>query len=151
MSQWFTKSGNGFESSVFTNSNTDLSGDGRPFTNVELNSKGEKLMNKPIERLCLTCILGFLTLILAGCGGGIDVVDAGTYAGTIDNVKADEEEIYLSLDNGMKLELYFTEATQLMKGMNPVGFAELESGDRVEVTVEREGNRNIPVMVVITE
>lgn len=108
-------------------------------------------MRKPIERLFLTCILGFLTLVLAGCGGGIDVVDAGTYAGTIDKVKAEEEEIYLSLDNGMQLELYFTEATQLMKGLNPVAFAELESGDRVEVTVDREGNRNIPVMVVITE
>ncbi|MFO7724697.1 MAG: hypothetical protein R6V45_04025 [Oceanipulchritudo sp.] len=108
-------------------------------------------MNKPLERLVLTCILGFLALFLAGCGGGIGVVDPGTYSGTVDQAVAEEEEIYLSLESGERLELYFTEDTRLMKGGNTVAFSELESGDRVEVTVDREGNRNIPLEVVIKE
>jgi hypothetical protein len=97
--------------------------------------------------LFLSCSI----LYLAGCGRGIDVVDAGTYTGTVDKAKPGEQEIYLSLDDGMYLELYFTETTQLMEGATPADFSALEAGDRVQVTLDREGNRNIPVQVVIME
>lgn len=108
-------------------------------------------MRKPTHSTLPALLLGILMLFLAACGGGIDVVDAGTYTGTVDKAVEEEKEIYLSLDNGMRLELYFTDATQLMEGATPVDFSQLEKGDRVQVTLDREGNRNIPLQVVITE
>lgn len=89
-------------------------------------------------------------LALVGCGQSIGVVDAGTYPGTIDKVVPAEEEIYVSLDSGERLELYFTEDTKLMSGGNEVEFGTLSKGDKISVTVEREGNRNIPTQVVVT-
>lgn len=95
-------------------------------------------------------LLGLIALIFAGCGGGgIDVVQAGTYNGTIDKVVAEEQEIYVTLDNGQQLELYFTEETELLSAGQPVEFSALASGLPVEVTVAREGNRNIPTTVEI--
>jgi hypothetical protein len=110
-----------------------------------------KVMRKPVHKIIAALLTGILMLFLTACGGGIDVVDAGTYTGTVDKAVAGEQEIYLSLDNGMRLELYFTDATQLTEGARPVDFSQLEKGDRVQVTVDREGNRNIPMQVVIIE
>jgi len=90
-------------------------------------------------------------LLVAGCGGGIDVVDAGTYTGTIKEVKPSETEIYVTLDSGEQLELYFTESTELVANGNPVDFSELSQNMRVDVSVDREGNRNVPTRVVIRQ
>ena len=53
--------------------------------------------------------MGFFAVVLlgtVGCGdGGVDTVEAGTYEGTIDKVVLDEKEIYVTLDNGKRLEL----------------------------------------------
>ena len=90
------------------------------------------------------------TLLLAvGCGESIDVVDAGTYDATVDKVVPEEQEIYISLDDGRKLELYFTENTELLRGGQDVAFSELSQGADIRVTVEREGNRNVPTRVEI--
>lgn len=102
---------------------------------------------KPIKT-SLIGLLGLIALIFAGCGG-IDVVDAGTYRGTINKAVAEEQEIYVTLDNGQKLELYFTEETELLSAGQPVEFSALASGLPVEITVAREGNRNVPTRVEI--
>lgn len=93
-------------------------------------------------------ILSALTLLF-GCGKSIGVVDAGAYPGTIDKVVPAEQEIYVTLDGGERLELYFTDSTQLVRGGSQVAFDQLSEGAQVTVTVEREGNRNIPTRVEI--
>ena len=90
-------------------------------------------------------------LSFAGCGGGIDVVDAGTYTGSVDKVVAGEQEIYVSLENGMRLELYFSADTELVEDGEPAPFSALEEGSMIEVEVDREGNRNLPLRVEILE
>jgi hypothetical protein len=91
--------------------------------------------------------LSWAMLVFSGCGKSIGVVDAGTYPGTIDKVVPEEEEIYVTLDSGERLELYFTEETELIKGGEAVEFSSLKADADVEVTVAREGNRNTPVKV----
>lgn len=96
---------------------------------------------------CSLLCLCFAIFAFAGCGKPIAVVDAGTYTGTIEKVVPAETEIYVSLDSGEQLELYFNEATELVEDGAAVDFAALSAGDPVEITVAREGNRNIPVRV----
>lgn len=88
-------------------------------------------------------------LLLVACGDSIDVVDAGTYQGIVDKAVPDEREIYVELDNGQRLELYFTDTTELLVNGQTVPFSQLVAGTSVEVTVEREGNRNVPTRVEI--
>lgn len=98
-------------------------------------------------------LLSFFAVIfaLAACGGSIGVVDAGTYSGTIDKVVPEEKEIYVSLDGDELLELYFTETTTLVRNGSSVAFDQLTVGGSVSVTVDREGNRNIPTRVEIEQ
>lgn len=107
--------------------------------------------NNGITGMRRVWVLGALlgVLLLAGCGGGIDVVDAGTYAGTVEKAVAEEQEIYVELTDGTRLELYFTEDTELVAGGNEAPFSMLAKGIPVEITLEREGNRNIPTRVEI--
>lgn len=102
-------------------------------------------MNKP-SALSLLCLC-FAVFAFSGCGKPISVVDAGTYQGTIEKVVPDEVEIYVSLESGEQLELYFNDGTELVQDGKPVEFSAISAGDSVELTVEREGNRNIPVRV----
>lgn len=105
-------------------------------------------------------IKGIKTLLMAlaifglySCGSGseTDVVESGTYQGTIDNVEAEESEIYVMTPDDKRLELYFTENTSLTRNGQPVAFSELQEGQNVEVTVEKVGNRLDPITVVILE
>jgi hypothetical protein len=93
-------------------------------------------------------VAGLMLGGLAACGG-VDVVDSGTYDGVVDQVKPGEREIYVVLDDGRKLELYFTDQTTLQQSGQPVEFSALEAGSQVRVAVEREGNRNVPTRVEI--
>ena len=106
-----------------------------------------------MKNLRVTVLPGTLALLLAvgalgGCGG-VDVVDSGSYEGVVDEAKPGEKEIYVMLDDGRKLELYFTDETVLEQAGEPVAFAKLEAGTRVRVTVTRDGNRNVPTRVEI--
>jgi len=103
-----------------------------------------------IRRSMGAIALSFVILLsLTACGEGIDVVDAGTYSGTVDEAVAGEQEIYVTLDDGSRLELYFTEDTELLQEGEPAQFSVLAEGSTVRVTVEREGNRNVPTRVEI--
>jgi len=90
-----------------------------------------------------------IIIMMAGCGHNVDVVDSGTYEGTVSEAKPDEEEIYVDLENGKTIELYFTEATTLTKDGQNVEFSELSKGVDVEVEVEKKGKKLEPVSVKI--
>ncbi|MDR5589946.1 hypothetical protein [Christiangramia sp. SM2212] len=90
-------------------------------------------------------------MLFIACGESTDVVESGTYQGTIKEVEADKTEIYVSTDDDKTLELYFTETTSLMKNGSEVEFSELKEGQKVEVEVEKNGKRLDPISVKILE
>lgn len=101
-----------------------------------------------------TSLLALVLLVgitLTSCGEAeheSDVVESGIYTGTLMEVVPEEDEIYMETSTGETIELYFKEDTRLV---NPDGdtipFDDLSQGDRVEVEVERVGQRNDPVLV----
>jgi Cu/Ag efflux protein CusF len=78
-----------------------------------------------------------------------DLVESGTYTGSVDEVEAEKTEIYVKTDDGKTLELYFTDNTMLMEDDAKAEFSALEKGDRVEVEVVKKGKRLDPVKVTI--
>lgn len=90
-----------------------------------------------------------LLMLTFACGGGTDVVESGTYQGTVSKVEAEKNEIYVKTAEGKLLELYFTETTTLTKDGEPVEFSVLEKGTNVEVEIEKTGQRLDPVSVKV--
>lgn len=101
----------------------------------------------------LPSILTLLALIflVTGCGEEITVVESGTYEGTITEVNAGEEEIYVEVPGEGVLELYFTDETTLTQGGTTVPFDNLAADQSVRVQVEKVGQRLDPVTVEILE
>ena len=95
----------------------------------------------PLRSAALVC---FVLFVLAGCGQPLAVVDSGTYEGTIQKVVPEEAEIYVTLDSGEQLELYFNEQTRVTQAGVPADFSAITEGAAVRITLSREGNRNIP-------
>lgn len=95
-------------------------------------------------------VLGLFFLAFA-CGENTEVVDSGTYQGTVKEVEASKTEIYVETSDNKTLELYFTDETELTRNGNPVEFSELEEGQSVEVEVEKVGKRLDPISVKILE
>lgn len=94
----------------------------------------------------------FVFVILVSCGGDkTDVVESGTYEGTVHEVEADKTEIYVKTADDKLLELYFTESTTLTRNGQTVDFSELTEGQKVQVEVRKEGKRLDPVSVKILE
>lgn len=85
------------------------------------------------------------------CEEKTDVVESGTYQGTIQKVEADKSEIYVKTTDDKTLELYFTDKTMLTQNGETVPFAQLKEGGKVEVQIEKVGNRLDPISVKITE
>jgi uncharacterized cupredoxin-like copper-binding protein len=96
-------------------------------------------------------IAAVFSLTFIACGGNTDVVDSGTYSGKIKKVEAEKTEIYVTLDDGKTLELYFTDETTLTQKGQDVAFSTLEKDQKVEVTVEKVGKRLDPISVKIME
>ncbi|TPE43010.1 hypothetical protein [Pontibacter mangrovi] len=98
-------------------------------------------------------LLAFLFIIpfLYSCQEGTDVVESGTYQGTIDEVEPEKSEIYVKTDDNQRLELYFTESTTLTRNGETVAFDQLKEGGKVEVEVEKVGQRLDPIAVRILE
>ncbi|WP_347160301.1 hypothetical protein [Pontibacter chitinilyticus] len=88
---------------------------------------------------------------LYSCEESTDVVESGTYQGTIDEVEADKSEIYVKTADDKRLELYFTENTTLTKDGETVAFDQLKEGGKVEVEVEKTGQSLDPIAVRILE
>lgn len=83
------------------------------------------------------------------CGQSTDVVESGTYTGTVIEVEADKSEIYVKTDDGKTLELYFIDETKLTQDDEEVPFSTLEVDQTVEVEVEKVGKRLDPISVKI--
>lgn len=93
----------------------------------------------------------FMVPFLYSCEEGTDVVESGTYQGTVDEVEADKTEIYVKTADDKRLELYFNENTTLTRNGETVAFEQLETGQQVEVEVEKVGRRLEPIAVRILE
>lgn len=79
------------------------------------------------------------------------VIDSGTYKVTARKVDADEKEIYVTTADGKTLELYFSKTTKLTQGGKDVAFTALKNGQKLEVQVEKSGNKLKPIAVAILE
>ncbi|PKV62723.1 hypothetical protein [Pontibacter ramchanderi] len=97
-------------------------------------------------------VFAMLTLFMYGCdSGSTDVVESGTYQGTVKKAVPEKTEIYVETEDKKTLELYFTDATTLTRNGETVPFDQLREGTRVEVQVEKVGQRLDPVAVRILE
>lgn len=103
------------------------------------------------KKLSITLASALLFLfVLSACGGHKgEVVESGTYNGTITEVNPDESEIYVKTPDNKTLELYFTDATNLTQNGTAVEFSALKVGQLVEVTAEKVGKRLDPLRVDI--
>ena len=90
-----------------------------------------------------------IAFLFTACGEKTDVVDSGTYRGTVDKVEPSKTEIYVKTSDNKTLELYFTENTSLTRNGETVDFSNLEEGQQVEVDVEKSGKRLDPIAVRI--
>tara|TARA_B100000508_G_scaffold137355_1_gene131647 strand:- start:169997 stop:170305 length:309 start_codon:yes stop_codon:yes gene_type:complete len=99
----------------------------------------------------ISILSAFTLLFLASCGESTDAVESGTYKGTISEVEAEKSEIYVKTDDDKTLELYFIEETVLTKNGENAEFSALEEGQKVEVEVEKVGQRLDPLSVNIIE
>jgi cold shock protein len=91
-----------------------------------------------------------LTLAVVGCKKNEPVKD-GAHTGTISKVNADEKEIYVTTEEDVTLELYFTDETTLTKDGQPAEFDVLEEKQTVTVVVENKDGKVVPVAVMIGE
>ena len=105
------------------------------------------MSTKILKSAAVLCMI----LVMAACGENTDVVESGTYRGTVKEVEASKTEIYVSTADGKTLELYFTEQTSLQRNGQTVEFSELEEGQNVEVEVEKKGKRLDPISVTILD
>jgi CspA family cold shock protein len=79
------------------------------------------------------------------------VLESGTYQVTAKKVDPEEKEIYVTTADGKTLELYFSEATKLTQGGKEAAFDALKNGQKLEVQVEKDGNKLKPLAVTILE
>ncbi len=99
----------------------------------------------------LNAVLFSTIFLFFACGESTDVVESGTYQGTIKEVEPAKTEIYVETDDNKTLELYFTDQTELTRDGSTVDFSTLEEGMRVEVEVKKEGKRLDPLSVKVLE
>jgi cold shock protein len=103
-----------------------------------------------ISKLFIPAIIAAVPFF-SSCEEKTDVVESGTYQGVLHEVEADKSEIYVKTDDDKVLELYFTETTTLTRNGETVEFDQLKEGGKVEVQVEKVGQRLDPVAVRIIE
>ncbi len=104
-----------------------------------------------MEKSFIKLFMLTMFITMTSCGGESDVVESGTYQGTISEVEPDRTEIYVETTDGNTLELYFSDETRLTRNGQTVEFSALEEGQRVEVEVENIEDRLIPISVDIQE
>ncbi|MFN4764371.1 hypothetical protein ACKGJN_14665 [Gillisia sp. Q332] len=96
-------------------------------------------------------VIAAFFLIFTSCGEKTEIVESGTYQGTIDEVEPAKTEIYVRIQDDKILELYFNENTSLTRNGETIDFSVLEEGQNVEVEVEKTGKRLDPISVKILE
>lgn len=119
-----------------------------PLTVVK-NKKVERMI-KYIAKNAALVIVALSAIFFTACES-TDVVESGVYTGNISEVEADKDEIYVKTEDNKTLELYFTEDTKLTKNGEEVDFSMLKEDMKVEVEVEKTGQRLDPITVKIME
>lgn len=104
-----------------------------------------------MKKLIIMIFSLLLIVQLTSCGDSTDVVESGTYQGTIKEVEPEKSEIYVELTDGKVLELYFIEETELTKNGEATDFSTLKEGQKVEIEVKKVGKRLDPLKVKILE
>ncbi|MDO6389964.1 hypothetical protein Q4E40_07485 [Pontibacter sp. BT731] len=104
-----------------------------------------------IKKLILPALVAAAPLFYSCGEQTTDVVESGTYQGVLHEVEPEKTEIYVKTDDGKLLELYFTENTTLTHQGETAPFDHLKEGGRVEVQVEKVGNRLDPIAVKILD
>ena len=104
-----------------------------------------------MKKCSILSLIALIFVSMISCGEKTDVVDSGTYQGTVEEVELDKTEIYVKTGDDKLLELYFTESTTLTRNGQTVPFTELAEGQKVEVEVRKEGQRLDPVSVKILD
>jgi len=79
------------------------------------------------------------------------LVESGIYQVTAKKVDPEEKEIYVTMEDGKVLELYFSDVTKLTQGGKEVGFEALKNGQKLEVQVEKDGAKLKPLAVSILD
>ncbi len=96
--------------------------------------------------------VAIVLMLFTACGGeSTDTVESGTYEGTIQEINAEESEIYVAISEDQVLELYFIDETELVQDTTAVPFDSLATGQTVRVQVEKVGQRLDPLRVEILE
>lgn len=106
-----------------------------------------------MKKLILGLVLG-CTFLLSSCGENknTDVLDSGIYQGVAEKVEPEEKEIYVRTSDDKLVELYFTDDTSVMTSDGQTStFDAIKENAKVEITVEKKGNKNVPVSVKILE
>lgn len=98
---------------------------------------------------CMITLSGLVALQSCGENEKTDIVESGTYQGVAEKVEADEKEIYVRTPDNKLLELYLTDSTALTKGGVTVPFDSVKKDGKVEVTVEKKGNKLAPIAVTL--
>ena len=93
--------------------------------------------------------ISLLCILLISCGQDVSVVDSGTYSGKVVEIEPDEREIYVELEDGKTIELYFTDSTSLTQGGKKAEFSQLKKDSDVKVKVEKMGKKLNPLAVKI--
>ncbi|MEJ7693547.1 hypothetical protein [Daejeonella sp.] len=99
----------------------------------------------------MVAVSGAIALQSCGETEKTDVVETGTYQGINEKVNLGEKEIYVRTPDNKLLELYFVDSTKLTKNGESVPFDSLKKDAKVEVQVEKQGNKLVPVAVTILE
>lgn len=102
------------------------------------------------QKITLSFLFYFI-LGITSCGSNTDAVSSGKYNGKVKKVEAAKTEIYVTLEDGKTVELYFLDNTKLTKGNETVDFSVLEPGQKVEIEVKKVGKRLEPLSVNIHE
>lgn len=104
-----------------------------------------------MKKLILGLIVGS-TFLLNSCGENknTDVVNSGTYQGVAEEVDPGEKEIYVRTSDDKLIELYFTDQTKVITNDGQAStFDALKENGKVEIAVEKKGNKNVPISVKI--
>ena len=104
-----------------------------------------------MKKYILFMMVVSLLIVITSCGGKTSVVESGTYNGKIDKIEPEKTEIYVTLEDGKTIELYFTEETTLTKEGEAIEFSELAEGMTVEIEVKKVGKRLDPISVKIKD
>lgn len=86
-------------------------------------------------------VLGIFIFVFVGCGKNTDVVESGTYEGMIQEIDPSKPAIYVVTTGHLTLGLDIRDQTELTRNGNNIDFSAFEEGQKVEVEVEKVGDR----------